>query len=386
MSLLNLPAELLLMIAHHITDDYGKLCLADLNSFLQVNRQLHVCLNTILWQEAAGSEDTTDCALTHLINTNSLTRLEFFLELGADVETELFSFAFGQSVVPTPLTVAATLDNVPMARLFLEKGAKVQYSPDEDEDEDEDNEGNHLFHAIHAARSAEMVQQLLDYGADKELADSCGDRPLHWYTRRGNFAAMRMILQRGADVDPACGGTREPTRSPLHEALMRRQRSVDAVKILLDFGADVKKSDNSLLETPLHSAVWTRDMRLVRLLLQHWPEGVREKHRYEETPLHIAVLEGMTDMVRLFLEYWPEGIRVNNRDGATLLHSLARSSPVRETMGTLRLLVESWPESRVAVNGDGQTPLQVFELYDARHPDISAETRREIVSLLGGVC
>jgi ankyrin repeat protein len=394
MPLLKLPNELLLMIASYIIDDYDydgdESRFAHLNSFHQVNSRLYLCLNTILWQKAVdagyGFEERV---LAHSINTNNLERLKFFLSLGADVETRLRTFevtegeCLNRSCEPTPLIAAAYLDNVTMARLFLEKGAKVQYSLDDKYDEP-------CYHAMHAARSAEMVQLLLDHGADPELADSHGDRPLHWYVRRSNIAAMRTILQRGANVDSASEGsasgrTLGPERTPLYEAV-RVKRSMDAVNILLEFGADVKKGDLMLnYNTPLHAAVMSGDMESVRLLLERWPEGVRAQNSAWYTPLHVAAEQGKTDMVRLFLEHWPEGLKVENWYGNTPLHAAAVAKVQKGMLDVFKLLVDSWPEGRVAVNGDEQTPLQAFQM-NAPYRKSSRRERRAIIALLSGVC
>jgi ankyrin repeat protein len=63
----------------------------------------------------------------------------------------------GDRSMPTSLKVAADLDNVPMARLLLEHGANVVQCNELD---------CATYSAIHAARSAEMVQLFLDYHAD----------------------------------------------------------------------------------------------------------------------------------------------------------------------------------------------------------------------------
>jgi ankyrin repeat protein len=154
------------MIAHHITDDHGELRCADFNAFLQVNRALYSCLNPIFWRSATEDSAITARVLTHLIDGNHLARIQHFLELGADIETSLPSFDIehGERREEYPLVVASYLDNVPLARLLLEKGAKVQYE---------------RYDALHAARSAEMVQLLLGHHADPEQEDYYGRRPLH---------------------------------------------------------------------------------------------------------------------------------------------------------------------------------------------------------------
>jgi hypothetical protein len=161
-----LPLELLLMIARHITNGHGELRYRDFNSFLQVNRALYVCLNRMLWKEAGKHKVDIQRVITHLIKTSNLSGLQFFLELGADVEVRLpafeitsrepgYEFGTERDLNPTPLLIAADLDNVPLARLLLEKGAKVQYAC--------------RFSPLHAARSAEMVQLLLDFNANPDF-------------------------------------------------------------------------------------------------------------------------------------------------------------------------------------------------------------------------
>jgi ankyrin repeat protein len=132
----------------------------------------------------------------------------FFLELGADVEARLPAFYFendGQ-LEPTPLLIAAYLDNIPLAHLLLEKGAKVEYF---------DRDGNGESSPMHAARSAEMVQLFLDHNADPNFRDMLDIWPLYWYAFRNDIAAMRAILQHGAQVNSIA---RMPWDTPLHEA------------------------------------------------------------------------------------------------------------------------------------------------------------------------
>jgi hypothetical protein len=118
-----LPLELLMMIALHITDDRGKLRHGDFNAFLQVNRALYDCLNRTLWKEAAKYQADTQRVITHSIGTNNLAALEFFLELGADVEVGLPALEITRGLVhrPTALLMAADLDNVPFGASPIRK-------------------------------------------------------------------------------------------------------------------------------------------------------------------------------------------------------------------------------------------------------------------------
>jgi ankyrin repeat protein len=88
---------------------------------------------------------------------------------------------------------------------------------------------------MHAARSAEMVQLLLDHNADPELVNDINRRPLQWYVIRDEIAAMRSILQHGAKVNL---NTRY--EQPLHEAALH---NLPAVQLLVEHGADLEQKD-----------------------------------------------------------------------------------------------------------------------------------------------
>jgi ankyrin repeat protein len=357
----DLPLELLLMIAHNIRDDDDELRYDDFNSFLQINRTLYACLNRLLWQQAREHEVDTQRVLTHLIGTNNLAGLEFFLELGADVEVGLPSFGtsydsdneyeeFGMRSEPTPLLVAADLDNVPLALLLLEKGAQVQYVSHSTATGDFSPISP--ISPMHAARSAEMVHLLLDHDADPEMKDYRNRTPLHRYASRGNIEAMRVVLQRGVEVDPHSRSILGSC-TPLHEAA---RHGVEAVSILLEFGANIESRDNNL-DTPLHHAAKRGKTEVVRLLVERWPEGVREKDGPENTPLHLAAEMGETEAVRLLLEHWPEGVREKNwlLSLSTPLHLAATAGDTE----AVRLLVERCPEGVKAKDRYLDTPLHL---------------------------
>jgi ankyrin repeat protein len=341
MPLLQIPLEILLMIARLLTDDEGKLCFADLNSFLKVNCALYACLNCTLWQEAVKFKNTTERVFTHLVRSNDLARLEFFLELGADIETDLPKFSERWSTGTTPLKAAVCLDNVPMARLLLEHGASLVQRH---------KFGRLTYSAIHAARSAEMVQLLVDHHADLEHPMIW--RPLELYAQRGYIEAMRAALRNGAQIGSGDGSA----------LLQAAKHNIDAVKLLLEHGADVKVKDTSW-KTPLHTAARAGKTDVVRLLLEHWPEGIREKTADGKTPLHLAALYGETDTVRVLLEFWPEGIREKDADRSTPLHLAALDGEA----DTVRVLLERWPEATREKDVAGDTPLHLAARY--RHID-----------------
>jgi ankyrin repeat protein len=369
MALPQLSLELLFMVAHCLIDlDDGqklpsdpadaKLYLANLKSLRQVNRALYSYVDPIFWQKAfLLHKRISKRVLPPLIETNDLARLKFILDAGANIECALDFCPDDQWAVPSPLYMACFLENVPMARLLLEKGAKIVYGP------------------LHAARSPEMVHLLMDFHADPEV-DDCeypldyytGEKPLHRYLYRENpTAIMRAILQRGANVNPVCHTW---SRTPLHGAV--ESRSADVVTLLLEFGADVTMQDMDL-NTPLHLAAKRGWTEMVRLLVASWPEGVRKGNKNLDTPLHLVAGMGLkprglvrwgerprggpekADLVKFLVGYWPEGIKEKNKSLDTPLHLAAEAGDTE----TVRFLVESWPGGIKGRNEDSDTPLHL---------------------------
>jgi hypothetical protein len=258
-----LALELLLMIAGEMRDSNGELLYDDYNSFLQVNRTLYHSLNNNLWKEAAQHLVSTQRVLSHLIETNNPTTLEFFLGLGADVETPLPAFDLIHFLVDVPdqvrwvqethlpLLIVADVDNVPLARVLLEKGAKVQYYG---------QQGHDKFSPLHVARSRPMVDLLLHYKADPNHKDESSRWPLHWDARRDDIDTMLAILERGSRVNAPT-----PFPSPLHEAA---KRNLDTVEFLVAWGADMTGMSFQNA-TPLHWAAAVRNVDVVELLVEH---------------------------------------------------------------------------------------------------------------------
>jgi hypothetical protein len=260
-----LPLELLLMIAHHMRGKDGELRYGDFNSFLQVNRALYACLNPMLWEEAMDHEVGTQRVFTDLIGTNKLAGLEYFHKLGVDVEVRLpvFSIA-GLYGDPTPLLVTANSDDIPLARLFSEQGAKVQYLGRE-------STGKFTRCMVH----------------DRPRWCNCS-----WTTTptpslvmsmnidRNDITAMRAILQRDAEVNPIT-----PFGKPIHEAA---QRSLAAVKLLVKHRADVQETDVSL-NTPLRLAAAAGKIQVVKFLVESWLGGQGgTQRRWEDTTVDVC--------------------------------------------------------------------------------------------------
>src|SRR5438128_488490 len=117
--------------------------------------------------------------------------------------------------------------------------------------------------ALVAARNAVgTVQQLLAQGHAVDERGGDGLTALMWAARAGAVDAMRALLDAGADpnaVDARNGWT------PLLHAIHTRQ--VDAVRLLLECGANPNQRANMAM--PLLMAASDPDPAIVQLLLDH---------------------------------------------------------------------------------------------------------------------
>ncbi|MCE5229417.1 ankyrin repeat domain-containing protein [bacterium] len=160
-------------------------------------------------------------------------------------------------------------------------------------------------------------------------------------------------------VDPALGMT------PLHIAVTGKE--VDAVRRLLEAGANPNIQMSNGGPTPLYDAVCEDSDAMVALLLKH---GARAEVRSRETGanlLHLTAMDGQTNIARRLIE---AGADVNcaNQFGVTPLHLAASNGH--------NAMIELLAKSGANVNArssKGVTPLEVAE----RRPD-----RPETIALL----
>ena len=181
-------------------------------------------------------------------------------------------------------------------------------------------EKNNLLDLIRKGDRAKAIAMIND-DADIAVRNRYGDTPLHLATLKGHADIIRLLLQKGGEVN----GLNIAMSTPLHLAASKGRAG--AVRILMENGADPELRD-----------------------------------RWGRTPLHLAAVNGKHDITRILLKL---GARPDPRDrnGRTPLYAVARMSGIgKGHIHTAWLLLKKGAQVNAQPDGGpawerGKTPL-----------------------------
>jgi uncharacterized protein len=175
-----------------------------------------------------------------------------------------------------------------------------------------------------AANDAATLRRLLTTGSK---ADGPGEgwTPLIWASRAGAVDAIKVLLDAGADINHPGPSGDNWDATPLQHAILERQPR--AVEVLLERGADVHLAGAGS-QPPIFLAAGDADPTIVKLLLAHGASATVENQK-GATPFVLAVSAGSlhgpdrpmfggcrTETVRAFLARDP-ALRVKHNDAGT---------------------------------------------------------------------
>lgn len=296
MPLLNLPNDLLLLIAEALGPDTQSL-----NCFLRSNRRLAAVLTHTLHKHAVQDKDGLPAILWAALH-NCVPLVLLLLEKGVDIN-------LADNEGTTALHYAAHLGNLQLVQLLLSKGADIDAK---------DRSGTVLHEACYRGLEP-MVTILLDNGADIEATMKDGATTvLQWAVIWKKEAIVRLLVKRGVNVHRR---TKDGS-TVLHPAVSLRYESM--IKLLLESGladdinavSEVGVFGDSKGCTALHyTATAGGDERIGRLLLENGAD-MEVRDSLGKTALLWAVEFGNAAVVKLLVE-WGAKKDVEGIDGET---------------------------------------------------------------------
>uniref|UniRef100_A0A8C7IM23 Poly [ADP-ribose] polymerase n=1 Tax=Oncorhynchus kisutch TaxID=8019 RepID=A0A8C7IM23_ONCKI len=231
----------------------------------------------------------------------------------------------------TPLHFAAGFGRKDVVEHLLQTGANVHAR---------DDGGLIPLHNACSFGHAEVVSLLLCQGADSNARDNWNYTPLHEAAIKGKIDVCIVLLQHGADpnirntdgksaldlADPSAKAvlTGEYKKDELLEAA-RSGNEEKLMALLTPLNVNCHASDGRK-STPLHLAAGYNRVRIVQLLLQHGAD-VHAKDKGGLVPLHNACSYGHFEVTELLLKH---GACVNAMDlwQFTPLHEAASKNRV----------------------------------------------------------
>ena len=170
-----------------------------------------------------------------------------------------------------------------MVKVLFQNGANLFEST-------EDRFGDTSVHVAAGEGKEEVLQFLLDKGVPVDIRNKYGVTALCSAAWFGQYDTAKMLIQRGANVNDHV--TNLDLRTPLHSAAY--QGNVKLVELLLDHGADINalEDDN---ETALHWAAVKGQLNVAKLLVKRGI-NVNLKNRSGKTAKDIATLNNFPDV------------------------------------------------------------------------------------------
>ncbi len=187
---------------------------------------------------------------------------------------------------------------------------------------------------------AAAVRTLLQQGADVNAAEGDGMTALHWAAEHGDQDLAASLLESGANPGAR---TRIGAHTPLHVAAKGGYSRV--VRLLVDAKADVGALTTTGAE-PLHFAAASGSSETVTILLEHGADVNVREPQWGQTPLMFAAASGRTEVVKVLLAHGADAradakvvdISARNRaDGAQSRERNARVAAIQKQLAAARV-------------------------------------------------
>lgn len=241
-------------------------------------------------------------------------------------------------------------DRLYLASLFLDAGMTLQAA--------DARFGNTALHMAATGGRIEMLRLLIDRGANVDAVNDDQNTPLHVAINNASSELVRALLQAGARTSIA----NVRGNQPLHLAVMRRR--AEAVIALLDTGADLEARDGNG-HTPLMTAARRNAFDMLALLLERGASIEAQSTGTADRGQNAVLLATTRGHLASLTSLLDAGAKpdVADASGRTALHSAVR----RQNGELTRILMRAGVDE-VRVDNSGHSALSVA--VNLRHPGI----------------
>ncbi|KAK0512762.1 hypothetical protein JMJ35_004779 [Cladonia borealis] len=221
-----------------------------------------------------------------------------------------------------------------------------------------------------------LEQELIESPQSVHALDLDGWTPLHWASRCGNYRAMCLLLEHGADPHQ---GTINDKRNALH--LAAQSNSAPCVQRILQYRRgnlllDIDGPDN-YGSTPLRLSACHNSAATTAILIQHGA-NLNIGERFGETPLQGAVFENAHETITHLLTAGAD-YTLKTIFGNTIMHWAANEADQQ----TLRILSEAQMRGVDvdAKNADGITATELAAIRCEHDEALRSSFERLVNSL-----
>ncbi len=252
------------------------------------------------------------------LSTGEIDLLRAWIDQGADFRMEIQEEAPPKPVDPklAALISAVRSGAASDVEKLLKANPGMANAPDQ--------AGNTPLHHAAGFGSLATVKLLLDKGADVDAKNKRASTPLHWAIP--NEAKVRLLLERGATVNKA----QADGRTPLYNAASAASAN-SILKLLLDRAADPNVATSNG-QTPLMAAAGRGDVEAMGLLIAKKAD-VNAKNGAGATALMAAAASRNAGAVQLLLERGADANALTKKNESALAN--AATAGVEESIGLL---------------------------------------------------
>ena len=269
--------------------------------------------------------------LMRLSFLGNLSDVKFLVESGANI-----------NYVPkkgmTALCCACLSNHIECVKYLIEKGAHVCKDL-------ESKEHLPIFSAT-IADNPEIIDLLIQNGAQINAHSYNKRLPIHTAARYGKLNALKYLVEHGADID---NNWMVMGQTPLFFAISNN--NLDCVEYLLSKGANIEATD-STKRTPLMYAMCNLNNKLAEIILRHGA-NVNAIGLDNRTPPIFAALNDNYEGLKMLVQHKCNLDIVSNRGETALILGV-----IRGNIEIIRLLLENGANPNIK-NQSGNTAISI---------------------------